>query len=121
MKYIILFLTLACGGFPLSLRAGPPSDSSIEQMLKVMKVDQMVDEMMNQMESGMRTGMDQGLKQALKGQTPTLAQQAQIDEMQKKMVALFRDELSYAKMKDVYLQVYRETFTQEEINSIIAF
>jgi hypothetical protein len=24
-------------------------------------------------------------------------------------------------MKDVYLQVYRETFTQEEITSIIAF
>ena len=34
---------------------------------------------------------------------------------------MIRDELSYAKMKDIYLQVYRETFTQDEINSIIAF
>jgi hypothetical protein len=31
------------------------------------------------------------------------------------------EELSFAKVKDIYQQAYRETFTQEEVSAIIAF
>ena len=37
------------------------------------------------------------------------------------MSATIKEDLSFAKVKDVYLQVYRETFTQDEVNGINAF
>ena len=105
----------------VAIKAAPPSDQSIEQMINVMQVQKMLDQMMTQMDSGMRTGMEQGLQQSLRGKTPTDAQKAQMAELQKKISGMIKDELSFAKMKDIYLQVYRETFTQDEVSSIIAF
>jgi hypothetical protein len=32
-----------------------------------------------------------------------------------------KEELSFAKVKDIYIQAYRETFTQDEVNGVIAF
>jgi hypothetical protein len=121
MKNKMLCLTLLCGLGLVSLRAAPPSDQSIEQLLRVMQVDKLLDQMVTQMDSGMRSGMEKGLQQSLNGKTPTPAQQAQISEFEKKLSAVMKDELSYPKMKDVYLQVYRETFTQDEVNGIMAF
>ena len=105
----------------IGVKAVPPSDQSIEQMMTVMQVQKMLDQVMTQMEAGMRTGMEQSLQQSLQGKTPTEAQKAQIADFQKKISGKLKDELSYAKMKDIYLRVYQETFTQDEINSIIAF
>jgi hypothetical protein len=81
----------------------------------------MLDQMIKQMDDGIRSAMQQGLAQAMKGKEPSAAQKTKITEFQNKLSQMMKDELSYAKMKDVYLQVYRETFTQEEISSIIAF
>lgn len=61
------------------------------------------------------------MTQTLKGKEPSAAQKAKITEFESKLSQLMKDELSYSRLKDVYLQVYRETFTQEEISSIIAF
>ena len=105
----------------VSATAAPPSDQSIEEMMRVMQVEKMLNQMLTQMEAGMQTGMEQGLQQSIQGKTATDAQKAKIAEFQKKLSGILKDELSFAKMKDVYLQVYRETFTQEEITSIIAF
>ena len=104
-----------------STQAAPPSDQSIAKMMETMQVEKMLDQMMTQMESGMRSGMEQGMQQALHGTPPTPAQKAKAEDFQKKLAAILRDELSFAKMKDIYIQVYRETFTQDEIDKIIAF
>ncbi|MDQ3199965.1 MAG: DUF2059 domain-containing protein [Verrucomicrobiota bacterium] len=111
------FLVLAMLGGLVTAQAAPPSDQSIEQMLNAVHVQAMLDQMMTQMDAGMQ----QGMQQALKGKAPTPAQRAKMEEFQKKISALMKEELSFAKTKDIYLQVYRETFTQEEVNSIIAF
>jgi uncharacterized protein len=109
---VAVMLCLLC-----CVSAAPPSDASIEQMLKAAHTEEMLDQMMTQMTSG----MEQGMQQALKGQTPTAAQKAKMDDFRKKLSALMHEELSFAKMKDVYMQVYRETFTQDEVNNILAF
>ena len=107
----MMFALLCCAS------AAPPSDASIEQMLKAARSEEMMDQMMTQM----MNGMEQGMQQALKGQTPTPAQKAKMDEFRNKLSALMHEELSFAKMKDLYMQVYRESFTQEEVNGILAF
>lgn len=104
-----------------SSQAAPPTDQAIEQMMNVMQVEKMLNQMLAQMDTGMRTGMEQGLQQSLHGSPPTPPQEAKIAEIEAKFVATMKDELSYAKLKDIYLQVYRETFTADEVNAIIAF
>ena len=117
-KYLLALVLLSSA---LSAPAAPPSDSSIEQMMGVMHVQAMLDQMIKQMDDGVRSGLQQGLAQSMKGKEPSATQKAKITEFENKLSQMMKDELSYARMKDVYLQVYRETFTQEEISSIIAF
>ena len=115
------FVCLALLVSVITTQAAAPSDKSIETLLGVMHVQAMLDQMLNQMDNGMQQGLEQGLKESLKGKGPSAAQKAKIDEFQKKVSGIIKEDLSYSKTKDVYFQVYREVFTQDEVNSIIAF
>ncbi len=119
MKIYFVSLAFVLGVF--SVEGAPPSDQSIEQMMRVMQVEPMLNQMLTQMDTGMRTGMEQGLQRSMQGKTPTDAQKNQMAAFQTRLSGIIKDELAFAKVKDIYLQVYRETFTQDEINSIIAF
>ncbi len=115
MKNYIAGFALLCS--LVVAQAAPPSEQSIEKMLQVMQVQKMLDQIITQMDSAMQTGVTQGLQ----GQTLTPAQKGKLTDFQAKLSGTIKDELSLAKTKDIYVQVYRETFTQDEINSIIAF
>lgn len=115
MKNYIIGFALICS--VLVTQAAPPSDQSIDKLIEVMQVQKMVDQVLTQMDSAMQAGMTQGLQ----GRTLNAAQKAKMSEYQAKLSAMIRGELTLAKTKDIYVQVYRETFTQDEINAIIAF
>jgi hypothetical protein len=120
MKKSLLFALAIASGIS-TIPAATPSDESINEMIKVMEVEKTVNMMVAQMENGIKTGMQQSQQQVLQGKEPTPEQKAFTEKFQQQATALLKDELSFSKMKDVYLQVYRETFTQDEVNSIIAF
>ena len=61
------------------------------------------------------------LQQATKGRRLSAEEQAILDRQQAKMTGLMKDELSWDKLKDLYVQAYRDTFSQEEIDGLIAF
>src|ERR1039458_4614950 len=103
--------------FSLSTRAAPPSDQSINQLLQLTKVDQHMDSVFTQMEGAMKTS----LQQATKGKPLSADEQAILERKQAKMAGIMKEELSWEKMKDLYVQAYRETFSQEEIDGLIAF
>ena len=44
-----------------------------------------------------------------------------LDQQQAKMAAILKEELSWDKVKDQYVQAYREMFSQEEIDGLMAF
>jgi hypothetical protein len=110
-------LFLAVLTFSISTPAAPPSDQSINQLLQLTKVDKLVDSVFAQMDGVMKSAM----QQATKGKPLSAEEQAIMDKQQTKMIGIMKDELSWDKMKDLYVQVYRETFTQEEIDGLIAF
>ena len=119
MKYAISLLLVF---FSLSsVKAAPPSDESINKMMTVMHVDKMLDQMVTQMNNGMKTGMDQGIQQSLHGQEMNAGQKAAVEKFENRLAAMMKEELSMSKLKDVYLQAYRETFTQQEVDNITAF
>lgn len=98
-------------------QAAPPSDESLLKMMNGLQLQTTLDQMVLQMDSGMKSA----LKESLKGRELNPLQTAELGTLQSKMSATIKEDLSFAKVKDVYLQVYRETFTQDEVNGINAF
>jgi hypothetical protein len=115
MKYLIsLVCVFSCYAAAL---AAAPSNASLERLLAVTEVEKMLGTMHQQMEVMMKSGMDQ----ALRGKSlPPEAEQAAAT-LRGKLVASMRQELSWESMKDLYIQVYAESFSQEEIDGLIAF
>jgi hypothetical protein len=113
-----LAIALVCAfSLTVSSRAEPPSDASVKELLTLVEAQKMVDSMFGQMK-GM---MDSSMKQATQGKTLTKDETAAQEKLESKMLDLMKEELSWAKLEDLYLKVYRESFTQEEVNGVIAF
>jgi hypothetical protein len=119
MKALYL-LAIPCFALSYSIAASP-SDQSINELLGVMNMPHMMDQMLANVDQGMKTGMQQGLQQSLQGRELTAEQKAEVEKFQKKLMGIMRDELAFDKLKDIYVKVYRETFTQEEIDGLVAF
>jgi uncharacterized protein len=99
----------------------PASEASVREMLAVTEARKLIDGMFPQIEAMMKNSM----QQALNGQTLSAEQQksalALADKMSTKMMALMRDEMSWDKLEPLYLSVYQKTFTQEEVDGMLAF
>jgi uncharacterized protein len=97
--------------------AAPASESSIKQLLDVTQAQQLLHGVRAQLDSL----MNNAVQQALKGRTPTAGQQQVITNMQNKMVALLQAELAWAKLEPMYLRLYKEAFSEEEIADMLSF
>ena len=117
MKIPSTLLVLAVLTFCLSTQAAPPSDQSVNQLLQLTKVDRQMDSVLAQMEGAMKAS----LQRLTKGRPLSAEEQATLDQQQAKMSAILKEELSWDKVKDQYVRAYREMFSQEEIDGLIAF
>jgi hypothetical protein len=115
MKNTAFAVILLCS--VIAARAVPPSDESILKMMSALQLQNTLDQLIAQLDSGMKSG----LQQWTQGKELTPLQTAQIGQLEAKMSATIKEELAFAKVKDVYLQSLRESFTQDEVNSINAF
>lgn len=112
MKYMAIALvtgaTLLWCAPPL--RADEASKSAkAEELLQLMQGDQMM-KMMEPMMKGMMAQM---------GKDIPAEQRAKVGEMQGKMMALVA--VSFSKAKPALAKVYTDTYTEEEIDGILAF
>jgi uncharacterized protein len=103
--------------FSTALHAAVPSEASINELLTVTKIEKMVDNMLPMMDQTMR----QSMAAMTKGRPLNPEQQRSLDALMPKMMQIVRDELSWQRMRPLYVQVYQESFTQEEIDGLIAF
>lgn len=101
----------------LGAHAAPASDASVEELLEVTQSRNMMESAYGAMEGMLR----QMLAQNLGGRQLTPEQRRGMDLFLTKYTALLRDELGWDKMKPLYVEVYRDTFEQEEIDGLIAF
>jgi hypothetical protein len=97
--------------------AEPASESSIRQLLEINQAQKLVDGMQAQFNSL----MNNSVQQALKGQTPTPEQQQSIENMKNKMITLLHGELAWEKLEPLYIRLYQETFSEEEVLGIQSF
>ena len=113
MRAIALLLLVAS----FAAQAAPASQASVEALLSVTKTEAMMDSLY----SGMDQVMRQSINQALQGKSLTADQKRALDAVPAKFVAVMREEMSWQKMKPLYVQLYRETFEQEEVDGMLTF
>ncbi|MBX3667032.1 MAG: DUF2059 domain-containing protein [Rhodocyclaceae bacterium] len=109
--------TLALTLFALTAAAAPPTAESIESLLKITKTETIVNHALDNIEQGMR----QGLAQGLAGKQLTDEQRRKAEAEPTRQMAVMREELGWGKIKAIYIQAYQDTFTQDEVNGLLAF
>lgn len=114
-----LFIALAASALLLStgVRAAPASAESVDTLLAVTKTQALLESMYGQIEAMMR----QSIANASQGQSVSAEQRRALDTVPSKFVATMRTEMGWTKMRPIYVQIYQDTFTQEEIDGLIAF
>jgi uncharacterized protein len=86
--------------------------AKIERLLTAMNADAMIDQMFEQIKA-------MTAAQAPPGTTPEQAAKAR--EIQSKILDLVKARISWEKMRPQYVQLYSETFSDEEISGMLGF
>jgi uncharacterized protein len=96
--------------------------AKIEEMLKLTHVDQLMDQIMAQMQPMMDEQMKK-MEEQMKGNGKDVPPEAKemSQEFAKRMTAWFQSKLSWDKMKPIYVKIYSETLTEEELDGAIAY
>ncbi|MGF1657130.1 MAG: DUF2059 domain-containing protein [Verrucomicrobiales bacterium] len=117
MKKIIYCLLLSSCVITLAARAETPSLESIHKLLELTESRKMLDEFLPQMRALMEHARDETLAEVED------AQRARefYDKTQDVMFEVMEEELSWDTMLEMYIPIYQETFTQEEIDGLIEF
>lgn len=89
--------------------------AKIERILELTNSQASVDKMLDQM-----TGM---ITAQMKAQMPkaTPEQLAQVQEMQTRVMELVKSRMSLTKMREQYVKIYTELYSDDEINGMLAF
>ena len=118
MKRLILaFFALAATSTYVFAAPPAPSEDSIRRLLEVTEARKLLDGMMAQVDALMRRNMEQ----ALRGRQVTPEQEAIIARMRGRMADAFREEMAWDKLEPLYVRVYRDTFTQAEVDGMLDF
>jgi uncharacterized protein len=109
--------TAVPAGQPVQSVGQAPSRASIDRLLTLTETERTLLNMHEQIDEAMRLSVDQSLQ----GYSITGEERQTLDAMLDRLSGLYREELSWEKMKAISQQVYAESFTQDEINGLIAF
>jgi len=110
----ILLLLLSSA---LTCSAAPPTSESIDTLLTLSKSESRLESIYETMEQAMR----QGMAQASVGKSLSAEQQRVLETAPKRFVDVMRNEFTWESLKPMYIEIYRDTFTQDEIDGLISF
>jgi len=113
-----IWLTLmACLLLASGAQAAPPSDAEIERLLKASHAQGMLDAIGPQVEAMRRQEFERLLGDA----KLSPEQRAEADRIQARSSQIMRQSLSWEQLRPLYIDVYRKTFTSEEIEAMVKF
>jgi len=98
-------------------QAAPASEASVRELLEVMHASQMIDGI----RQAMRAGMQKGIEESVKGKHLDEDQRRAIEALPARMSEVMEQEMSWESLQPLYIQVYRDTYTQEEVDGLVAF
>lgn len=94
-----------------------PTEASIKQVFELSNTRDMLKNIEAQLD-GMTKNM---MQQTSKGE-PLTAEQQQIQEkFRQKTLAIFQQEISWEKLEPMFIEIYSNTLSQDDVNGIIVF
>jgi hypothetical protein len=115
MRRFVVALSAVC--LVLPAWAAPASDASIEKLLGLMKAPSTLDGIFGIIQGQ----IGQSLQETFAGKSLTPQQQKVIDQLPSTVMASVKQDLSWDKVKPIYIDAFRDTFDQAEIDGISAF
>jgi uncharacterized protein len=116
MKRLVFILTLlVC--LPLAAHADEASrHAKAKEMISLLHMDRLVAQMMDAM-----TQQTNAFTKQMVGKNITPQDQAKLDDFQKKVFNLIESQVSWKVLEPEYTDLYAKTFTDEELDGILAF
>jgi uncharacterized protein len=115
-RLLALIATLAIAIQPVAAE-DQASEASVRDLLEVTQSRRLLDGLQGQMDAFIKEAMGR----ALAGKTPTVEQQAILDEFRAKLVALFQEEMKWELLEPRFIEIYRQSFTEQEIAGMLEF
>lgn len=112
---LIAFACLALSA--ASAFAAPPSDADIDRLLKASRAEDMLNAILPQMETMQR----QQFEQLTAGKELSAEQKAEAERVQAHSNEVMRKALAWEQMRPLYVEVYKQTFTSDDIKAISRF
>jgi uncharacterized protein len=94
-----------------------PAEESIRQLFEVMHSSRILDAYLTQVDSTVRASM----QQALAGQQVNPKQRQILEDMGREIGSLVKAELNWSAIEPVMIEVYRNTFSQHEVDGMLTF
>ncbi|HEY4072044.1 MAG TPA: DUF2059 domain-containing protein [Herbaspirillum sp.] len=123
MKKLLLALLLSMISLQPVIAAEPdagnaaPTDESISELMTVTGMKALLDNVVQQTD----TSMQAKILQSLSGHAVTGEQRVILDDMRNKMIGMMKQTMSWDVLSPKYAAIYKKTFTQEEIDGMLAF
>lgn len=114
LRFVFLAGLLLAAGMAA---AAEPTDADIEKLLQVSRAQSMLTAVVPQMEVMQRQQFDQ----LMAGKELTPEQRAEADRLLAKTNEIMRKALSWEEMRPLYVDVYKKTFTREDVRAITKF
>jgi uncharacterized protein len=97
--------------------AAPPSDADIERLLKASRAESMLGAILPQMEEMQR----QQFEQITSGKDLSAEQKAEVQRIQSRTNEIVRKALAWEEMRPLYIDVYKQTFSAEDVRAMAKF
>lgn len=95
----------------------PASEASIRELIEVTQSRKMLDGLMAQTAIMLKAQ----IQQSIPGKKYTAKQQEILNEMQNKIVAVFIDEMKWESLEPMFVDIYKKSFTQSDMDDMISF
>ncbi len=109
--------TITLLSISLHALAQKPSQESIESLFEIMDSRQVVEDALSKIDATLQSS----LNRSLKGKPATEYQITIVRDAKNEIADLIKNRLNWQQMKPVFIKSYQETFSQEEIDGILAF
>ena len=117
MKLVMTLVLAVCASQAAYAQDAKPAEESLRQLFEVMHSSSLLDAYLTQIDGTVRASM----QQALAGQQLNPKQKKILDDMGREIGSLVKAELNWSAIEPVMIEVYRNTFSQHEVDGMLAF
>jgi uncharacterized protein len=101
--------------------AAQASDQQVQQLLKIMNIDELLQETVQQIRPQLDQQAYQIIQMAVKKQQLNPQEQIVANELADKMYAQSQKTVSWQQIKPLYLKIYKDVYSAEEVQAQIDF